>query len=282
MFWQKNEIFLFVFPLSISEFCRSSPMGSAPVCFRKNKCLISGTFQEDALGYKKGGRTMRVLIAEDEVEIAKALKLLLERNKFTVDIVHNGKDAWIYISQTEYNVIVLDIMMPGMDGMEVLRRIRAQKMTVPVLLLTAKGEIEDRVAGLNAGADDYLPKPFASSELIARVKALSRRSMNYTDSVLTVGNVSLDCNCYVLSVKSRSIRLNNKEFQMMELFMKHPRHVFSTEHIMEKIWGNDSETGMDVVWTYIGFLRKKLRQLKADVEIKTIRGAGYALEEGVC
>ncbi|MDO5539307.1 MAG: response regulator transcription factor [Eubacteriales bacterium] len=225
---------------------------------------------------------MRVLIAEDEVEIAKALKILLEKNKFSVDIVHSGNDAWDYIQQIEYNVIVLDIMMPGLDGLEVLRRIRAQKMAVPVLLLTAKAEIEDRVTGLNAGADDYLPKPFASSELIARVKALSRRSMNYSGNVLTVGNVSLDCNCYELSAGNRTVRLNNKEYQVMELFMNHPRHVFSTEHLMEKIWGANSDAGMDVVWTYIGFLRKKLRELDADVEIRTVRGAGYSLEENVC
>ena len=222
---------------------------------------------------------MRILIAEAEEEIAKALKLLLEKNKFTVDIVHNGKDAWSYIRQIEYNVIVLDIMMPGLDGLEVLARIRAHRMATLVLLLTAKAEVEDRVNGLNAGADDYLSKPFATSELIARVKALSRRSMNYTDSVLTVGNVSLDCNSYELAVKNCRVRLNNKEYQMMELFMNHPKHIFSSEHMMEKIWGNNSDAGADVVWTYIGFLRKKLRELDADVEIKTIRGAGYALEE---
>ena len=225
---------------------------------------------------------MRILIAEDEVEIARALKFLLEKNKFTVDIVHNGNDAWNYVRQMDYNVVVLDIMMPEIDGLEVLRRMRSQKMTVPVLLLTAKAEIEDRVTGLNAGADDYLPKPFAASELIARVKALSRRSMNYSDSILREGNISLDCNCYELSANGRSVRLNNKEYQLMELFMSNPRRIFSTDHMMEKIWGNDSDAGMDVVWTYIGFLRKKLRDLDADVEIKTIRGAGYSLERKVC
>ena len=146
----------------------------------------------------------------------------------------------------------------------------------------AKAEIEDRVAGLNAGADDYLPKPFATSELIARVKALSRRSMNYAENIRTVGNLRLDCNSYELSAGGLFLRLNNKEYQMMELFMSHPKYIFSSEHILGKIWGSDCDAGMDVVWTYIGFLRRKLRDLNAKVEIKTIRGAGYSLEETVC
>ena len=225
---------------------------------------------------------MRILIAEDEVEIARALKVLLEKNKCAVDIVHNGKDAWDYICQGNYDVIVLDIMMPQMDGLEVLERTRDRHIVTPVMLLTAKSEIEDRVTGLNAGADDYLPKPFAASEFIARVKALGRRSMNYTESLLCLGNTTLDCNRFELQADGGSIRLNNKEFQLMELFMKHPRFVFSTEHIMEKIWEQDGTAGMDVVWTYIEFLRKKFKQLKASIEIKTVRGAGYSLEETKC
>ncbi len=225
---------------------------------------------------------MRILIAEDEVEIARALKVLLEKNKCAVDIVHNGREAWDYICQGSYEVIVLDIMMPEMDGLEVLRRGRENHIAAPVMLLTAKSEIEDRVAGLNAGADDYLPKPFAASEFIARVKALGRRSTSYTESLICLGNMTLDCNRFQLSAEGISIRLNNKEFQLMELFMKHPKFVFSTEHIMEKIWEQDGTAGMDVVWTYIGFLRKKLKQLGASVEIKTIRGAGYSLEKIKC
>ena len=225
---------------------------------------------------------MRVLIAEDEIATAKALQLLLEREKYTVDIVHNGIDAWDYASSVPYDVIVLDIMMPGMDGLEVLRRIRKQRMTTPILLLTAKAEIEDRVTGLNAGADDYLPKPFASVELIARVKALSRRSEAYTDSVRQIGNLSLDGNRYELSVGSNRIRLTNKEYQLMELFSAHPGFVFSTEHLMDRIWGYDTDSEVDVVWTHIGFLRKKLKTLGANVEIRTIRGAGYALEVISC
>ena len=221
---------------------------------------------------------MKILIAEDEISTAKALKVILEKSKFSVDIVHNGNDAWNYIQAGPYAVIVLDIMMPGMNGLEVLAKLRANDIKTPVLMLTAKGELEDRVAGLEAGADDYLPKPFASAELIARVKALGRRSEIYSDSVKQAGNLILDSNKYEMRVGSDSVSLTNKEYQLMELFILHPGFVFSTEHLMEKIWGLDSESYIDVVWTHIGFVRKKLKSLNANVEIKTIRGAGYSLE----
>ena len=226
---------------------------------------------------------MRILIAEDEVEIAKALKVILEKNKYSVDIVHNGLDAYDYISQINYDTIVLDIMMPGMDGLTVLKKIRTDGIKTPVLLLTAKAEIEDRITGLNAGADDYLPKPFASGEFVARIGALCRRSDVYAADILSLGHTKLDCNSYTLFTDtSEKLHLNNKEFQTLCLFMRHPHFVFSTEHIMSKIWGLDCESEIDVVWTYIGFLRKKLKQINADIEIKTIRGAGYALEEIKC
>ena len=225
---------------------------------------------------------MRVLIAEDEAELAKGLKFLLEKNKFTVDAVHDGAEALSYFRCRDYDVVILDIMMPKLNGLEVLRQIREAGSGVPVLMLTAKAEIEDRVAGLEAGADDYLPKPFASSEFIARVKALSRRNAGYTETCLSFGNVQLDCNRYEMTCGSRAVRLNNKEFQVMELFMHNPRFVFSTAHLMDKIWGQDSEADISVVWTYIGFLRKKLKELNAEIEIRTARGAGYSLEENRC
>ena len=225
---------------------------------------------------------MRILIAEDEVSTAKAIKLLLEKAKYSVDIVHNGIDAWDYIQAGSYEVIVLDIMMPGMSGLKVLSLIRQNRIPTPVLLLTAKAEVEDRVAGLNAGADDYLPKPFATQELIARIKALARRSESYAESLKKVGNLELDGNRYEMRVGDESISLTNKEYQLMELFMQHPGYVFSTEHLMDKIWGYETESDINVVWTHIGFVRKKMRNLNADVEIKTIRGAGYALEVVGC
>ena len=227
-------------------------------------------------------KKMRILIAEDEVATAKALKILLEKAMYSVDIVHNGDDAWDYIQEGSYEVIVLDIMMPGKSGIEVLSLIRQNGIRTPVMLLTSKAEIEDRVAGLEAGADDYLPKPFATSELIARVKALGRRSENYNDSVQSIGNIVLDSNKYEMSVGKKSVKLTNKEFQLIELFVLHPGQAFSTEHLMEKIWGYDTESDVDVVWTTIGYVRKKLRQIKANVEIKTMRGIGYALEVTSC
>lgn len=221
---------------------------------------------------------MRILIAEDETELAKGLKFLLEKNKFTVDAVYDGAEALDYFQSRNYDVVILDIMMPKVNGLEVLRQIREAGSAVPVLMLTAKAEIEDRVAGLEAGADDYLPKPFASPEFIARVKALSRRNAGYAETCLSFGNVRLDCNRYEMTCQDRAVRLNNKEFQLMELFMRNPRFVFSTAHLMDKIWGQDSEADISVIWTYVGFLRKKLKELKADIEIRTARGAGYYLD----
>ena len=225
---------------------------------------------------------MRILIAEDEVTIARVLKVMLEKNKYAVDMVHNGSDALDYIQAVGYDALVLDIMMPGKDGIEVLKAARAEGNTTPSLLLTAKAEVADRVAGLDAGADDYLSKPFAANEFLARVRALTRRSNTYASFALSFGNVTLDCCQYLLKTAFEEVRLNNKEFQLTELFLRHPRQVFSSEHLMEKVWGLDSEAEMDVVWTYIGFLRRKLRQIGADIEIRTIRGAGYALEEMPC
>ena len=225
---------------------------------------------------------MRVLIAEDEMSTAKAIKLLLEKANFSADIVYNGNDAWEYIQAVDYDVIVLDIMMPYRSGIDVLSLMRNKHIVTPVLILTAKSEIEDRVAGLESGADDYLPKPFAAKELIARVKALARRSDHYADSIQSIGNLVLDGNRYEMRVGEIKVSLTNKEFQLMELFVRHPGYVFPTEHLMEKIWGYDTESNIDVVWTHIGYMRKKLRSLNANVEIKTVRGAGYALEEIKC
>lgn len=224
---------------------------------------------------------MRVLIAEDEKEIAQGLKFLLEKQKFAVDIVHDGVDAIDFFESTHYDVVVLDIMMPRKDGLAVLREIRKGPANpdVPILMLTAKAELEDRVAGLEAGADDYLPKPFATAEFLARVKALSRRNSGFTGNNIEFGGTTLNCDKYELSCSGKSLLLNNKEYQMAELFFRNPHIVFSTDKLMERIWGLDSEAEIAVVWTYIGFVRKKLKEIGSGVEIKTVRGAGYLLEE---
>lgn len=222
---------------------------------------------------------MRILIDEDEDEVAKALELILEKNNYSVDTVENVSKAFEYLLSENYDIAVLDIMMPYVDGIEVLKRIRSKGISLPVLLLTAKSEIEDRVVVLNAGADDYLTKPFATSEFLARIKALSRMVSSYTPNVIAFGNVILDCNTFNLSVCDKIVRLNNKEFQMMELFLRNQHKVFSAEQLMERIWGYDSESGIDVVWAYVAFLRKKLKLLGANIEIRTMRGAGYALED---
>lgn len=225
---------------------------------------------------------MRLLIAEDEVDLAEALTVFFERNQFTVDTVHDGLAACEYAAAAQYDAIILDVMMPKMDGIAVLQHLRRQGIKTPVMMLTAKAEKNDRITGFDSGADDYLPKPFAANEFLARVRALTRRSNTYASFALSFGNVTLDCCQYLLKTAFEEVRLNNKEFQLTELFLRHPRQVFSSEHLTEKVWGLDSEAEMDVVWTYIGFLRRKLRQIGADIEIRTIRGAGYALEEMPC
>ena len=224
----------------------------------------------------------QILIAEDDKNTRKLMEAVLKCNGFNPIPASSGEEALKLLDSHHIDLAVLDIMMPKKNGMEVLSQIRSEGAAVPVLMLTARSEIEDRVAGLEAGADDYLPKPFATREFIARVKALARRNAGYADTVLSLGNVRLDCNRYELSCKEETVRLNNKEYQLMELFFQHPHFVFSTDHLMDKVWGKDSEADIDVVWTYIGFIRKKLKHIGADIEIKTVRGAGYSLEGNKC
>lgn len=225
---------------------------------------------------------MRLLVAEDEREIGKALKLILERSKYSVDWVDNGTDALEYLLTGSYDGAVLDIMMPGQDGIAVLTALRRAGLSTPVLLLTAKAELSDRVAGLDAGADDYLPKPFASSELLARVRAMLRRREQFTPDLLTFEDLTLNCSAYELGSTHGVLRLTNREFQIMELLMRSPHHIFSSEQLMERIWGWDSDTEINVVWTNIAYLRRKLARLKVRAEIRSVRGAGYMLEAIPC
>ena len=225
---------------------------------------------------------MRLLLAEDEKELSKAICAVLKHNNYSVDPVYNGQDALDYGLCENYDGIILDIMMPQMDGLEVLRRLRENGISTPVIILTAKSEIEDRITGLDTGADDYLTKPFNMGELLARLRALTRRKGEFSPNLLTFGNISLNKESFELSSGEQSVRLGNKEFQMMEMLLSNPARLISTEQFMERIWGYETEAEINVVWVYISYLRKKLASLGASVEIKAVRGVGYTLEEIKC
>ena len=222
---------------------------------------------------------MRLLLAEDEQELSDALTAILEHAQYAVDAVYNGRDALDYLEAGDYDGAILDVMMPEMDGFTVLKKIRAQGNTVPVLILTAKAEVDDRVFGLDSGADDYLTKPFAMKELLARVRAITRRTTEATSATLSLGNVELDCTAYTLRTPAGEIRLAGKEYQLMELFLSNPRQVIATERIMERVWGYESEAEINTVWVTISGLRKKLASLDAGIEILVKRGQGYYLGE---
>lgn len=221
---------------------------------------------------------MKLLFAEDDKDISKAVTTLLERNSYTVEPVYNGVDALDYATDGDYDAIVMDIMMPKMDGITVLKKIRSAGNTVPVLLLTAKSGIDDRVEGLDSGANDYLPKPFDTRELLARVRAMTRQQTIGADNQLRCGNVTLDRSSFEMEAPGGKVRLGNKEYQMMEMLMANPGQVLSVDRFMEKVWGYDSDTEMSVVWVNISYLRKKLTSLDADIQIKAVRNQGYSLE----
>ncbi len=223
---------------------------------------------------------MRLLLAEDERSLARALIKILEHDGYSVDAVFDGEEALDYLEADNYDGAVLDIMMPKKDGLEVLQTLRKRGSRIPVLLLTARSEIDDRVRGLDLGANDYLTKPFAPPELLARIRAMLRVQTNQTDATLRAGDLTLDTSSHMLSGPGGSFRLANKEFQVMQLLMNDPTHIIPTERFMERIWGYDSEAEIGVVWVYISYLRKKLKALNTNVSIKVTRGTGYSLEVG--
>lgn len=222
---------------------------------------------------------MKLLYAEDEKSLSEAVVDVLEYNKFSVDAVYDGQDALDFAQSGHYDGIILDVMMPRLSGLEVLERLRAAGSKTPILLLTAKSEIEDRIAGLDLGADDYLSKPFAMGELLARIRAMLRRRAEFTPDVLSLGNLSLDRQNYTLSVGENRIVLPKLEFQLMELFLLNRGIYLSTEDILVKVWGYDTDTEIGVVWVYISYLRKKLTALGANVAIQAKRNIGYTLTE---
>lgn len=221
---------------------------------------------------------MKLLYAEDEVSLSEAVVDILEYHKYSVDTVYDGEEALSYLRVEKYDGIILDIMMPKLSGLEVLKTIRAEGCKTPVLLLTAKGEVSDKIEGLDLGADDYLAKPFAMGELLARVRALLRRRADYVPDILQIGNVSLNMQNYELRVNEKSLVLPNLEYKLMEVLMNNRGLYISTEDLLRKVWGYDTETEISTVWVYINYLRKKLVALGANVEIKAMRNVGYALE----
>lgn len=221
---------------------------------------------------------MKLLFAEDERSLSRAITHILEKNCYSVDAVFDGQAALDYLEDGDYDGVILDIMMPKVDGITVLKELRSKGNHVPVLMLTAKAEIDDKVLGLDSGANDYLTKPFDTKELLARIRAMTRGQQG-VDATITFGNLTLNRTNFELSSPTGSFRLANKEYQMMELLMANAGQILSSDQFLEKIWGLDSDVESSVVWVYISYLRKKLTALNANVAIKAVRNAGYLLEE---
>ncbi len=224
---------------------------------------------------------MRILVAEDDSRLLKSLVHILKSNQFSVDGVLNGTDALSYGETGEYDGFVFDIMMPGMDGIQVLKKLRAEGITTPALFLTARSEVSQRVEGLDAGADDYLPKPFSTSEFLARVRAMLRRKDTYTPDLLNVGGLELNRSTHEIFFESNGQSLSGKEFQVLEMLMQNPHIILPAEKFITRIWGWETSVDTSVVWVHISNLRKKIDALGAPVKIRFVRGAGYILEEAV-
>ena len=222
---------------------------------------------------------MRILLAEDEKSMSKALTVILTKNNYSVDAVFDGEEALSYILTGDYDLIILDVMMPKMDGFEVVRRIRAKGIAIPVMMLTAKSQTDDKVEGLDLGANDYLTKPFESRELLARIRALTRTASSSADNTLRYGNITLDRASFELKGPGGSVRLPAKEFQLLEYLLMNPGVLMSSEKLFDKVWGLDFDGDISIVWTNLSYLRRKLTQVGADVKIKAVRNAGYTLEQ---
>ncbi len=222
---------------------------------------------------------MRLLYAEDEEALSRAVCAVLKKNNYEVDPVYNGVDALDYIIGGDYDAAILDIMMPEMDGIDVLKEVRKEGNNIPIIMLTAKSEIDDKVDGLDAGANDYLAKPFEMKELLARIRALLRTHSEQTTSKLTFGNTQLDQTTFELSGPDGCEKLSNKEYQLMEVMINHPKQIFSADSFLEKIWGYETDADINVIWVYISYLRKKLAAIGSDLKIKATRNVGYSLEE---
>lgn len=221
---------------------------------------------------------MRLLLAEDEKALSSALQVILKHNNYSVDAVYNGQDAYDYIVTGVYDGVILDVMMPKMDGFDVLSKVRNEGCDVPIIMLTAKSETDDKINGLDLGADDYLAKPFEMKELLARIRSITRRKSDAVSAELKVGDCTLNCLNYELTGPGGSVKLQNKEYQIMEILMANQNSVISADLMMEKVWGYDSDAEINVVWVNISYLRKKLGQIKSNVAIKAVRNQGYILK----
>lgn len=222
---------------------------------------------------------MKVLIADDEKRLADTIVELLEQEKISADAVYDGESAADFAMSGIYDLVILDIMMPKLNGIEVLKILRKNNFSQPILMLTAKSEVSDKIEGLNSGADDYLAKPFNTRELVARVRALSRRKGEYIGDSLTYGDIELDRATFELRSRGKCVMLGKKEFEIMEMLLANPKMILQKERIAEKIWGYDSAADYNNVEVYISFLRKKLNLIGASVGIRVVRGIGYTLEE---
>jgi len=222
---------------------------------------------------------MRLLLVEDEKQLSEALQQILIKNSYNVDAVYSGDEGLDYALSGVYDVIILDIMLPKLNGLEILKMIRKRKISTPVILLTAKASVEDRILGLDCGADDYLPKPFAPEELLARLRALTRRNGGFiNENILEFSDIRLNLSTYDMEVKDNCITLTQKEFEILKYFMQRPKLVVSKDDLISKLWGFDSDIEYNNIEVYISFLRKKLAYVESDVKITTIRRVGYRLE----
>lgn len=220
---------------------------------------------------------MKILFAEDDRDLSSVIVRVLQYNKFDVQTAYDGAEALELLDNEKFDVLVLDIMMPKIDGITVVKRLRERGNPIPILLLTALAETDDKVSGLDAGADDYLTKPFVIKELLARIRAIARRSSELQNSY-SIGNLTLNPNTFELQAQGH-IRLTNKEYRLMELLIRNKNILLSTERLMEEVWELDSEAEINTVWVFISSLRKKLTQIQADYTIKAVRGVGYRLEK---
>lgn len=221
---------------------------------------------------------MRILLCEDELELSNAIQKILKHYNYSVDTAYDGIEALEFLEAENYDAVILDIMMPKLDGISVLKKVRENGNLIPIIMLTAKSQVDDKVLGLDLGANDYLTKPFEIKELLARLRAITRNASDSTSSILTEGDISLNRKTFELSTKKTSFKLASKEFQMIEMLMINKGHIISTERFMEKIWGYDTDVEINVVWVYISYLRKKLTLLDSNVKIKSTRNTGYSLE----